>query len=85
MKIPNNFDLRSLQVFVVTADQGGMTQSARVLRMTQSAVSQIIAGLEDAVETKLFDRSVRPIVPIAGIFERNFALFVRYSNAIFYA
>ena len=66
MKIPNNFDLRSLQVFVVTADQGGMTQSARVLRMTQSAVSQIIAGLEDAVETKLFDRSVRPIVLTAA-------------------
>ncbi|MGB0907700.1 MAG: LysR family transcriptional regulator [Maricaulaceae bacterium] len=66
MKIPSNFDLRSLQVFVVTADQGGMTQSARVLRMTQSAVSQIIAGLEDAVGTKLFDRSVRPIVLTAG-------------------
>jgi len=28
VKIPSNFDLRSLQVFVVTADQGGMTQSA---------------------------------------------------------
>lgn len=62
MKIPSNFDLRSLQVFVVTADQGGMTQSAKVLRMTQSAVSQIIAGLETAVGVKLFDRSVRPIV-----------------------
>lgn len=66
MKIPNNFDLRSLQVFVVTADQGGMTQSARVLRMTQSAVSQIIAGLENAVDTKLFDRTVRPIVLTAA-------------------
>ena len=39
-----------------------MTQSARVLRMTQSAVSQIIAGLEHAVDVKLFNRSVRPIV-----------------------
>ena len=39
-----------------------MTQSAKVLRMTQSAVSQIIAGLEDSVGIKLFDRSVRPIV-----------------------
>jgi len=39
-----------------------MTQSAKVLNMTQSAVSQIIAGLEDALGTKLFDRSVRPIV-----------------------
>ena len=62
MRIPSNFDLRSLQVFVITADQGGMTQSAKVLRMTQSAVSQIIAGLEDSVGVKLFDRSVRPIV-----------------------
>ena len=66
MKIPNNFDLRSLQVFVVTADQGGMTQSARVLRMTQSAVSQIIAGLENAIDTQLFDRTVRPIVLTAA-------------------
>jgi len=66
MKIPSSFDLRSLQVFVITADQGGMTQSARVLHMTQSAVSQIIAGLEDAVGTKLFDRSVRPIVLTAA-------------------
>lgn len=62
MKIPHNFDLRTLQVFVITADQGGMTQSGRVLNMTQSAVSQIISGLEMAVGTKLFDRSVRPIV-----------------------
>ena len=61
-KIPNHFDLRSLEVFVVTAEQGGMTQSAAVLRMTQSAVSQTIAGLEDGIGVKLFDRSVRPIV-----------------------
>ena len=61
-KIPNHFDLRSLEVFIVTAEQGGMTQSAKVLRMTQSAVSQIIAGLEDGIGVKLFDRSVRPIV-----------------------
>lgn len=66
MKIPNNFDLRSLQVFVTTAEQGGMTQSAKVLHMTQSAVSQIIAGLEVAVGVKLFDRSVRPIVLTSG-------------------
>lgn len=61
MKIPSNFDLRSLQVFVVTAEQGGMTQSGKVLHLTQSAVSQIIAGLEDSLGVKLFDRSVRPI------------------------
>ena len=62
MQIPQNFDLRSLQVFVVTAEQGGMTQSAKALGMTQSGVSQAIAALEETVGSQLFDRSVRPIV-----------------------
>ena len=66
MQIPQNFDLRSLQVFIVTAEQGGMTQSARTLSMTQSGVSQTIAGLEDAIGAQLFDRSVRPIVLTAA-------------------
>jgi len=66
MIIPNNFDLRSLQVFVMTADRGGMTQSARSLGMTQSAVSQTIASLEHAIDAQLFNRSVRPIALTTG-------------------
>lgn len=66
MQIPQNFDLRSLQVFITTAEQGGMTQSAKTLAMTQSGVSQTIAALEDAIGTRLFDRSVRPIVLTAA-------------------
>lgn len=62
MHLPSNFDLRALQVFIVTSEQGGMTQGAKVLGMTQSAVSQIIAGLEESIGSKLFDRTVRPIV-----------------------
>lgn len=61
MIIPSNFDLRSLQIFVVTAERGGMTQSARVLNMTQSAVSQTIASLEHAIDVQLFNRTVRPL------------------------
>ncbi len=60
--LPPNFDLRALQVFVVTAEQGGMTQSAKVLNLTQSGVSQTIASLEEAIGGQLFDRSKRPIV-----------------------
>lgn len=74
MHIPPNFDLRALQVFVVTAEQGGMTQSARALGMTQSGVSQTIAALEEAVGARLFDRSVRPIVLTSSgrsLFERS--------------
>lgn len=66
MHLPSNFDLRALQVFIVTSEQGGMTQAAKVLGMTQSAVSQIIAGLEDAIGSKLFDRTVRPIMLTAA-------------------
>ncbi len=59
---PANFEFRALQVFVTTAEQGGMTRAARVLGLTQSAVSQTVAALEEAVGKQLFDRAVRPIV-----------------------
>ncbi|WFL77328.1 LysR family transcriptional regulator [Altererythrobacter arenosus] len=57
-----SFEFRTLQVFVTTAEQGGMTRGAEVLGMTQSGVSQTIAALEEAVGKQLFDRTVRPIV-----------------------
>jgi DNA-binding transcriptional LysR family regulator len=61
-QLPSNFEFRALQVFAVTAEQGSMTQAAKVLGLTQSGVSQIIAGLEESVGRQLFDRSIRPIV-----------------------
>lgn len=60
--LPPSFEFRALEVFVVTAEQGSMTQAARILGLTQSGVSQIIAGLEGTVGQKLFDRTIRPIV-----------------------
>ncbi|MEG3152415.1 LysR family transcriptional regulator [Sphingomonas sp. ZT3P38] len=61
MKLPSGFDLSSIEVFMLTAELGGMTQSASHLRMTQSAVSQTISKLEAALDTRLFDRSMRPL------------------------
>jgi DNA-binding transcriptional LysR family regulator len=61
-QLPSSFEFRALQVFVVTAEQGSMTQAAKVLGLTQSGVSQIIAALEESVGRQLFDRSIRPIV-----------------------
>jgi DNA-binding transcriptional LysR family regulator len=61
-QIPHNFEFRALQVFVATAEQASMTQAAKVLGLTQSGVSQIIAGLEETVGQQLFDRGMRPIV-----------------------
>lgn len=63
IQLPSSFEFRALQVFVVTVEQGSMTKAAKVLGLTQSGVSQIIAALEDAVGRPLFDRSTRPILP----------------------
>ena len=61
MKLPQGFDLGSLEVFMLTAELGGMTQSGQHLGMTQSAVSQTVLKLEAALGVKLFDRTMRPL------------------------
>ena len=66
MKLPSGFDLNALEAFLLTAELGGMTQSAQHLGLTQSAVSQMIAKLEAGFGVKLFDRSLRPIALTAS-------------------
>ncbi len=61
MKLPPGYELNSIEVFVLTAELGGMTQTARHLGMTQSAVSQTISKLELALGVRLFDRAMRPL------------------------
>ncbi|MGH7118261.1 MAG: LysR family transcriptional regulator [Acetobacteraceae bacterium] len=55
------FDLRSLEAFLSVCDQGTMAAAARVLGVTQPAVSQTIAELEERTRAVLFDRKVRPL------------------------
>jgi DNA-binding transcriptional LysR family regulator len=59
--LPAGFDLRTIQIFVLVADLGGMTQAASRLGISQSAVSQAIASLEKLTDTRLFDRNIRPM------------------------
>ncbi|KAI93449.1 LysR family transcriptional regulator [Rhodomicrobium vannielii ATCC 17100] len=54
-------NLRSLDIFVLVAECGGISQAARRAQLTQSAVSQIIANLEQSIGVQLLDRQVRPI------------------------
>lgn len=64
---PIPFDLRSLEVFLAICETGTMSAAARALGMTQPAVSQSIAELEQSLGFKLLDRDVRPLaVTIAG-------------------
>lgn len=49
-------NLRQVECFVVAAEAGSMTGAAERLRLTQSAVSLAVAGLEQALRTDLFVR-----------------------------
>jgi len=49
--------LRDLHVFFTVTQRGSMAKAAADLRITQPAVSRVIADLEHALGVKLFDRS----------------------------
>lgn len=48
--------LRQIEVFVATAQKGGVTQAAHGLGLTQSAASMALADFENQLGAKLFDR-----------------------------
>src|SRR6478736_7191889 len=53
--------LEQLRIFVAVAEREHLTQGARALNLTQSAVSSAIAALEARYATRLFDRIGRRI------------------------
>ena len=53
-------DVRMLRIFEAVADSGNVSQAARKLGVTQSAVSQTLSQVEQILGTALFDRSHRP-------------------------
>ena len=74
MRLPSEFDLQALEVFLLSVELGGMTQCAQRLNITQSAVSQTIARLENGLGSPLFDRALRPLgLTLAGraLYERG--------------
>lgn len=73
MKLPQEFDLHALEVFVMTVELGGMSQCAVHLQVTQSAISQTIAKLEVGIGAPLFDRTMRPM----GLTASGKSLFAR--------
>jgi DNA-binding transcriptional LysR family regulator len=54
--------IRALEVFVVVAKTGTMVAAAKQLKLSQPAISQMIASLEQSLGLQLFDRSIRPPV-----------------------
>ncbi|MEG0446491.1 MAG: LysR family transcriptional regulator [Comamonas sp.] len=58
---PNNLSLRQLRAFDEVARQGAFAPAAKELCITQSALSESIRQLEDAVGMRLFDRTTRTV------------------------
>ena len=55
-------NLNFLKTFIIAAKVLSFTETARILHMTQSGVSQHIAKLEKTLQTKLFHRSGRKLI-----------------------
>ena len=53
--------IRAMEVFVAVAETRQVTRAARLLGVTQSAASQQLRNLEDALQAPLFDRASRPL------------------------
>jgi DNA-binding transcriptional LysR family regulator len=58
----SSVSLRALEIFVSVASSGSMTVAAERHSISQSAVSQAVRSLEEAIGHRLFDRSMRPPV-----------------------
>jgi hypothetical protein len=61
--IGRRLKLRDLHVFFTVVQMGSMAKAATHLRVTQPAVSQLIADLEHALGIKLLDRSSKGVEP----------------------
>jgi DNA-binding transcriptional LysR family regulator len=58
---PARFDLRQLRAFLAVAEHLHFGRAAQALFTSQSAVSRLVASLEDAVGTSLLERSTRRV------------------------
>jgi len=56
-----NITLRQLRAFRAVAVDGGFTQAAARLHLTQSTVSQLVRALEDQLGVALFERTTRQV------------------------
>lgn len=77
--------LRDLHVFFAVADRGSMAKAAAQLGVTAPSVSEVIAGLEHALGTKLFDRSpqgVEPTIYGKALLKRGLVAFDELKQAV---
>lgn len=62
-----NWTPRDLDIFLVLAETGSFRRTAAQVHLSQSAVSGVIVRLEEALTTRLFDRTTRSVhLTVAG-------------------
>ena len=84
-RIAQRLKLRDLHVLAAVVRRGGMAKAASDLAMSQSAVSEAIASLEDAVGVRLLDRSPRGVEPTDyahALLKRGHVIFDELREAI---
>ena len=60
-----DFGLKEIDVFVKVVEFGSFVKAARELHLTQSALTQRLKKLEDALGARLIDRTTRTVAPTA--------------------
>ena len=84
-RIGRRLRFHDLQVFFAVVECGSMAKAAAELGVTQPAVSEVIAGLEDAFGIRLFDRSpqgVEPTVYGRALLKRGIAAFDELKQGV---
>jgi len=62
-RLPRRLRMRELRVFVSVLEHRSFRKAAAALHVTQPAVTKAVAGLEDLLGVKLFDRTVNGVEP----------------------
>lgn len=67
-----NLTVRQLRAFVLVVQKGSFTDAGRAMHLTQSAVSILVRDLEEALGSRLIDRTTRSIA-ITAVGQEFFA------------
>jgi len=64
-RLPRHLKMSELRVFVAVLEHRSFHKAAAAVHLTQPAVTKAVAGLEEMLDVKLFDRHTHGVVPTA--------------------
>lgn len=77
-------ELRQLRAFVETAEAGSITAAAKVMHVTQPALSRQIKALEEEIGVALFERGAHSVAltPAGEVLRTEAARLLKFSDAM---